>query len=126
MDLLGIISKAWGWMGIVPKEVLEMSAFGNVILKDDAGRYWRICPEELSCTMIAETAERYRQLLDTSEFRLDWEMGDLVGLAKRLLGPISADRCYCLKMPSVLGGKYDEENLGMITRSEILAFSGHM
>ena len=51
-------------------------------------------------------------------------MAPLVELARASLGPISEERCYCLKLPAVLGGAYDSANFGTVTRLELLAFAG--
>jgi hypothetical protein len=40
------------------------------------------------------------------------------------VGTIDHDRCFCLKLPAVLGGPYAEENFGTISRRELIAFSG--
>jgi hypothetical protein len=36
------INEAWGWVGLNAEEVLGENAFGNLIIRDDDGRYWRL------------------------------------------------------------------------------------
>jgi hypothetical protein len=57
---------------------------------------------------------------------LDWEMARLVEQARQKLGPLAAGRCYCLKVPAVLGGSYAADNMGTISRSELISFSGDL
>jgi hypothetical protein len=51
-------------------------------------------------------------------------MDRLVQLAEHHLGPLSEGRCYCLKLPAVLGGTYEPTNLGTNSVRELLAFAG--
>jgi len=126
MNLLDTIRGAWGFSGLEPESIVETNAFGNVLVGDADGRHWRICPEELSCHPIAASAEEFRTLRASPEFQQDWQMGRLVELARSKLGSPSEGRCYCLKIPAVLGGAYDLDNLATITLSELLAASGAM
>ena len=49
MSIIEEIASAWGWAGIQPEEVVGENDFGNLIVKDVAGKYWRICPEDVYC-----------------------------------------------------------------------------
>ena len=51
--MLNVIEHAWGWIGLEPAEVVEQNLFGNVVVRATDGEVWRICPEELSCAVIA-------------------------------------------------------------------------
>ncbi len=124
--ILDMIRQAWAWTGIDPLEVVASNAFGNVIIRSTKGSFWRICPEELSCTIVAKSEDEWSTLRDAISFVQDWEMARLVELAQAKLGPISVDRCYCLKLPAVVGGKYDASNLGTNSRVEVLAFAGDL
>jgi hypothetical protein len=100
--------------------------FGNVIVRAAGGAFWRICPENLSARVIARTQQEYGAVLRDEEFRLDWEMRRLVDSARSRLGLISAERFYCLKMPAPFGGTYDADNIGMISRLELIECSGDL
>ena len=110
-SLLEVIQDAWGWVGLDPAEVLRVNLFGNLLVRDTSSAYWRICPEELSCEKVAETADQYQQVIDTPEFQKDWTMSVMVREATASLGEPTAGRVFCLKVPSVLGGKYASENI---------------
>jgi hypothetical protein len=122
--MLNIIEQAWGWTGLEPAEVVEQNAFGNVVVRAIDGRFWRICPEVLACTVIAADLVEFTRLRETDEFTYDWEMTELVRMATRRLGPVTSERCYCLKVPALFEGTYTEGNLGTVARAELIAFSG--
>jgi hypothetical protein len=124
--MLDTIRQAWGWTGLNPVELVARNAFGNLLVRASDGAYWRICPEEWSCAKIAQDADEFATVSTQEQFRTDWEMARLVEVAKEKLGPLHEDRCYCLKLPAVIGGRYEAANLGTISLRELIAFSGHM
>ncbi|MFN0023371.1 MAG: T6SS immunity protein Tdi1 domain-containing protein [Parvularculaceae bacterium] len=125
-SLIAIIERAWGWAGIAPKVVLERNAFGNLLVLDQLGQYWRICPEDLSCAVIAKSEEDCLALRASADFQIDWNMVRLREIAESSVGKISHDRAYCLKIPSVLGGAYERENLGEMSVAELISLSGDL
>lgn len=124
MTMLQIINKSWQWKNIIATNVILTNDFGNVLFKTDNGEYWRICPEEVSCQKVATNQTEFESLIRQSEFIEDWEMENLVEIAKATLGELEIDQKYCLKIPATLGGKYEVSNLGKISFSELLSFSG--
>jgi hypothetical protein len=120
------VKKSWAWRGIYPKEIIQLNAFGNVILKDKAGKYWRISPEELDASVIADSEKAYSALRRDKAFMCDWEMANLVKRAEKKLGPQPKGRCFCLKVPGVLGGSYTIENIGTISIKELIHASGDL
>lgn len=124
--MIDIILQFWGWTGLKPAEIIGTNSFGNMIVRDHSDRFWRICPEELSCEPIAENREKLVELSQDEEFVLDWEMHQLVDLARGALGDPEADQCYCLKIPAVLGGEYSAVNFGTISVSELISFAGRI
>jgi hypothetical protein len=118
------IRESWNWAGLDPAEVVAVNPFGNVIVRARDGTFWRICPEEWSCTVVARDADELAALLRDDGFQADWRMDRLVGIAFAKFGTLPAGRCYCLKRPAVLGGRYDADNLGTISREELIAFAG--
>jgi hypothetical protein len=57
MDLVTTIQDAWGWVGIKPAQILGDNSFGNLLIKDEVGLYWRLCPEDLYCKVVAIPAQ---------------------------------------------------------------------
>jgi hypothetical protein len=124
--MISEIKSAWSWLGVEPAEILATNAFGNVLFKDADSRFWRLCPEELACTVVAETRSELDQLLGDPNFQVDWEMTRLVTEAHRSLGTPTEGRCYCLKVAAPLGGTYTIENIATISTAELIAFSGYL
>jgi hypothetical protein len=124
--MIDTIRQTWGWTGLEPTEVLDINAFGNLLVRAVDGTFWRICPEELSCEKIARDTDGFAALSGQEDFQVDWQMTWLVELAERKLGPLPKGRCYCLKVPALLGGKYDDSNFGTNSLKELIAFSGDL
>ncbi len=126
MSLIDIVRSAWSFNGLVPRRIVDQNAFGNLIVEDDEGRYWRICPEELECDIIASSAGELEDLRASDDFAEDWKMEELVTAAAAELGAPGEGRCYCLKVPGVLGGEYDGDNVGTIELGELLESAGNL
>lgn len=125
-NLIWDINLAWGWTGLDAVEVLDENEFGNLVIQAADGRYWRLRPEELSCTVIADDRKALDMLATDQDFLRDWYMSALVDMAYIRLGVLPEGRKYCLKVPAVLGGEYEPDNLGMNSLSEIIRFSGRI
>lgn len=120
------IRESWGWIGIDPVEVVGENDFGNLMIKDAHGKYWRLCPEDLYCKVVANSRVELNELSKNQDFLHDWYMRALVEQAKEKLGPLQDGRKYCQKIPGVLGGEYGGENLGTVPLSELVRFSGDL
>ncbi|WP_299487692.1 DUF1851 domain-containing protein [Acaryochloris sp. IP29b_bin.137] len=117
MDLRVTVQKSWSWCGMQAAKIVAQNDFGNLIVLDDVGTYWRICLEDLYCEIIATNAEEMDELSRDEEFRSDWEMSRLIEIGQELHGKLPPECCYCLKVPSVLGGLYNRDNIGTKTRA---------
>lgn len=126
MGILETIADAWGWKGIDPTAVIDINPFGNVIVETSSGDFWRICPEELSATRLADSNAELETVFQNPEFLTDWDMAQLAQEAEDAFGIPPEDRCYCLKMPGALGGKYEHSNLATISIIELLSVSGSL
>lgn len=124
MELIAIVEDAWGWTGLKPDQIVGDNDFGNLIIKDRSGHYWRLCPEDLSCTVIASSRAELDKLSQDQEFLHDWCMSDLVQQAREGLGPLRPGFRYCLKIPGMLGGEYGGDNLATISLGGLVSASG--
>jgi hypothetical protein len=124
MSLVEDIRQYWGWVGIEPIEVVGDNDFGNLIIKDEDGKYWRLCPEDCYCKVIANSRAELDVLSTDQEFLHDWYMSALVSLAVDQCGPLADGRKYCLKIPGILGGAYGGDNLATAQQAELVRFSG--
>jgi hypothetical protein len=124
MQLVAIVKEAWGWIGIDPLEIVGDNDFGNLMVKDKGGRYWRLCPEDLECKVVASDRAELDALSQDQEFLHDWHMTALVEQARERLGPLRPGYKYYLIVPGALGGEYGGSNLASIPLSELIAASG--
>lgn len=124
--LLKAIADGWSWKLGVPVELVATNTFGNAIVTNSEGHYFRIMPEEWSCELIARSAPELEVKRQSAEFIHDWEMKRIVAMAERAQGPLIDGQVYCLVIPGILGGKYAEENIRKNTLLELLAYSGDM
>jgi hypothetical protein len=122
MDLLDIVRTEWSFTGLEPVRVLDSNEFGNLLVEGADGRIWRICPEELSCEAVAPSHDGLADVRASE----DWKMGALVERATASMGPPGEGRCFCLKVPGVLGGEYELHNMGTIEVGELIAFAGDL
>lgn len=123
-DILKSIRADWSWTMPAPVRICRVSKFGNVVVLVEGGAVWRICPEELSATVIAAELAELEPLLEDPEFIADWDLGALVAEAEEMFGVQPSGRCFCLRMPSVLGGKYTVDNVGTNSVAELVSFAG--
>jgi hypothetical protein len=124
MNLVEEIRQSWDWVGIEPVDIIGENDFGNLIIKDKVGKYWRLCPEDCYCSVIAENRAELDAVSKDREFLEDWYMANLVSLAKARCGALSEGRKYCLKIPGVLGGEYGGDNLATAPLVELVRLSG--
>ena len=124
MDLISEIREAWGWVGIDPLEIVGENDFGNLIVKDTESKYWRICPEDVYCKVVANSREELDELSRDQEFLADWYMTALVEQAQQHVGPLTDGRKYHLVIPGALGGAYDVSNITSAPLVELIRFSG--
>lgn len=126
MNLIKIIKESWGWVGIEPDEIIGQNDFGNLLIRDMFGKYWRLCPENLYCKVIAENREQLDALSKNQEFLADWYMSSLISEANERYGSLEEGRKYHLAIPGVLGGEYGINNIRTISQIEQIRFSGDL
>lgn len=124
--LLAVIAASWDWIGIHPEAIIEENDFGNLIIQDSEAKYWRLCPEELTCEVIARDQSALEQLSADLDFLEDWQMSRLVEVANAKLGPLPSDSKYYFVIPPVLGGSYSAENIQRVTLTELIGVSGSL
>jgi hypothetical protein len=126
VNLVEVVSRAWGFTGLIPRAVLEVNRFGNLLVQAEDGRIWRIGPQDLSCQVVAGSAAALVELRASPEFQREWRMEQLVALAVSALGNPAPGRCFCLKRPAPLGGEYRADNLATSPLPELIDLCGHL
>lgn len=124
MNLISEIRSSWGWIGIEPEEIVGENDFGNLMIRDVEGKYWRLCPEDVYCKVVAGNRKELDALATNQEFLADWHMEALVAQAKQALGPLPEGRKYHLVIPGALGGEYAISNIKTAPLVELVRLSG--
>ncbi len=126
MSLLKEIEESWGWVGIIPDEIVSENKFGNLIIKDNQNRFWRLCPEDVYCEIVANSIDDYNKLIHDNEFLEDWHMASMVEEAEQMLGTLKDNFKYHMVIPGVLGGEYGGKNIKSAPLIELIRFSGDL
>ena len=126
MTMIETVKEAWGWVGINPTEIITENEFGNLILKDVENKFWRLCPEEVYCEVIAKSIGEYNLLIMNRDFLDDWNMTALVRGALKKLGPLKEGFKYYLAVPGILDGDYSENNIKTASFDKIIRWSGEL
>jgi len=124
MNLIQEIQNAWGWIGIDPVGIVGENEFGNLMIEDSQGQYWRLCPEDAYCEVIANSKKELDTLSRDQKFLHDWYMKNLVDQAKEKLGDLDEGYKYHLVISGVLGGVYDISNIAKAPLVELIRLSG--
>lgn len=124
LNLIADLQEYWGWVGLDPVEVVGENDFGNLIVQDAEGKYWRLSPEDCSCKIVASNRNELDALSADQEFLHDWYMRALVDEARSTCGPLLDGRKYSLKIPGIFGGEYGGGNLAITPLDELVRMSG--
>jgi len=124
MNIIEEIKESWGWIGIDPEEVVGENDFGNLMIKDIYGKYWRLCPEDVYCEVVANNRTELDALSTNQEFLEDWDMELLAEQAKEKYGALDEGKKYHLVIPGALGGEYGISNINIAPLIELIRYSG--
>ena len=126
MNIIEEVKEAWGWVGINPTEIVTENEFGNLIIKDAENKFWRFCPEEVFCEVIAESVAAYNLLITDANFLDDWNMSGMVDAAIKSLGPLKEGYKFYLPIPGILNGEYTVSNIKTAPFDKIIKWSGDL
>ncbi|WP_417440854.1 T6SS immunity protein Tdi1 domain-containing protein [Idiomarina sp.] len=126
MSIIQEIKDSWGWVGIEPLATVAENDFGNLMVEDVYGKFWRLSPEDLYCEIVANDRAELELLSEDQNFLKDWYMQALVEQAKESLGAIPEGHKYCLVIPGALGGAYETSNIKTTPLIELVRFSGDL
>jgi len=126
MNILEQILESWGWAGIKPVEIVAENEFANLIIKDVDDKFWRLCPEDVYCKVIANSIYDYNKMIQDEEFLNDWNMTVMVDEAMELLGALEDGYKYYMVIPGVVNGEYGGENIQTASFTRIIRFYGEL
>ncbi|MDR7068586.1 hypothetical protein J2X02_001403 [Pseudoxanthomonas japonensis] len=79
MELVAVVESAWDWTGLEPDQIVGDNDFGNLLINDKQGRYWRLCSEDLYRRAVADSRAELDRLSQNQEFLHDWHMTCFAG-----------------------------------------------
>lgn len=125
-NILQKVAEAWGWAIRQPVSVLAVNSMANVLVVDVQQKLWRICPEELSCKVVANNPLQIQKYFNDKDTKADWQLLGLINEAENKFGVLNKGCCYGLIKPAVMGGAYDITNMKIFSTTEYLSLTGKM
>lgn len=113
-----------GWSDLLP-EVLTVwfvNRFGDLILVFEDGSVHFFDVGAAFVKRIADSREHFFELMDVDGNANNWLATPLVDECVAASLTLSEGRCYCFKIPPLLGGEYALENIGTISVAEHYSF----
>ena len=126
MNIIDEVTESWGWVGIKPTEIVAENDFGNLIIKDAEDNFWRLCPEDVYCEVVAKSIDDYNNLINDDEFLHDWNMTVMVDEATKTLGALKTGYKYYMVIPGILDGEYTGDNIKTAPFVKIIRLSGEL
>lgn len=112
------------WAGRMPRDftIWLVNRFGDlvVVLEDDSVHYMDFQLNELN--PIADSKEDFFAKIEDPDNANDWLMMSLVDACVAEGKVLSAGKCYHFTIPTVLGGKYDVDNITTVSMKEHFDF----
>jgi hypothetical protein len=124
--LITAFKEAWGWSGPTIAAVTAVNPFGHMVLRASTGDYFYFDPEELTLTQIARDEHELFRYMALPNVRELWDAEKLVEQARALLGAPVRGGAYHWKIPPILGGSYDADNMTSLPLTEIVLSTGHI
>jgi hypothetical protein len=102
-----------GWVPPLPSAftIWLVNSFGDIFIVMEDGSVHML--DVGSCTLVklAEDREHFTNLLDDMDNANDWLLIPLVDRCIEAGVTLGANQCYAFKIPPLLGGKYDFDNV---------------
>jgi hypothetical protein len=102
-----------GWGSVLPASctLWLVNRFGDLFIVLDDGSVHMLDMGSGQLNRVADSRDQFAELLDVGENANNWLMIPLVDQLVAAGVVFAPDRCYGFKIPPVLGGSYDLENV---------------
>lgn len=117
-----------GWSRLLPSEltVWLVNRFGDLFLVFDDGSVHMLDIAAGEAERVADSREDFAAKLDDGDNADQWLMIPLVDELVAAGMPLPPGHCYGFKMPPVLGGDYDTENVAVLPVAEHYGFNAEL
>jgi len=102
--------ESWDWLPIQSKVPFSITAFGDVFLESSEG-IWFLDSLEGTLTKVAETREELQSILSSEEMQDHYLMAGFVIRANNEGMRLGQNECYEFKIPPVLSGPIEFDNI---------------
>ena len=124
-DIYRSALESWSWLDLGTRVPVLASLFGDVFLQDSEG-YWFLDSLQGKLTKVASSRDELQAILDTPEGRDQYLLGALAMAAERRGLHLKPGEVYDFKVPPVLGGKIDVENITVMDFEVSLNLAGQI
>lgn len=100
----------WRWLVQPNYTPVLMTAFGDLFLRDNAGRIHFLDLMAGEFKQVAASQDEFDRMCEDRERRRIWFMGFLLMEVRKLRGDLTAGECYSCEIPLSLGGQLDADN----------------
>jgi len=107
----GILAQGWSWLVKGEFRAIAASKFGDWFLERPNGAIQMLDAVEGTLKEVASSYSEFQELINTREKQEEWLLSELVfTLHEKNVVP-SRGECYSFKLPLVLGGKAESDNV---------------
>ncbi len=119
---------AWEWLIEDEMEVQPwlMNCFGDLFFVDEHGIVLWLNINDGELTEVAGTVDEFFELLDDEENASDWFMMGLVDEMAEAGKKLEPQQCYGFKVPPILGGEYEVDNVYTTSVEDYWTFCGNV
>jgi hypothetical protein len=122
----GDLLDSWRWLVGSQLRFWHATSFADVLLKDSQGAVHFLDTIEGTVARIASSEAEFAVLVRNPELADQWLMAGLVdGAARRGMKP-GAGECLCFKVPPMLGGTIDLDNVEVFSLEVALSINGQI
>jgi hypothetical protein len=116
----------WRWLLQGQFRVVAGSMFGDWFVERPEGPVEMVDAMEGSLRQLASSASEFHRLINTRENQEEWLLSELVAtLHEKGLIP-GARQCYAFKVPPVLGGKAESDNVHVMDLAVWVSICGQL
>ena len=101
----------WKWLINKPASPFLMTLFGDVFLKNENEEYWWLDTFAGKLSKIADSQEDFYKLIGNPQKFVEMFMFEVVNINRQLGLDLSEKQCYSFKIPPILGGQLEPENI---------------
>jgi hypothetical protein len=125
VNLVDAVNEGWGWTGLTATRVVAQSPMGHLIVSDADDSYFYVDPDGMAIITLGTESEAQAHFASDEAKQL-WSGGALVEEGKRRFGEPPAGSVFTIKPHAMIEGRYEPENLCVMSLDELIRFTGDL